>query len=274
MKLLFRSSRTALVLAVCLLPGTLLQQAVAENDCKLTSPDGRIVVSIQMPRSGSADRPTWSVAFRGKPILTGCELGLETADASDLLTGVRALKQSEKSVSERIPVLFGKSDHADNNFAEIRFSLESPRRQKLDIVFRAYNDAVALRYQLPKDAKHESITISDETTSFGVAGDPKAYAQYLENYKTSHEHNVTTVSCGNIPTNTLLDMPLTLSWADGTCAAITEASLRHYAGMSLMRASTDAAPVRLTCKLTPHPDGNKVVRPLPLETPWRVVVIE
>ena len=69
----------------------------------------------------------------------------------------------------------------------------------------------------------------------------------------------------------LLDLPLTVSWADGSCVAITEAALRQYAGMSLMRSTGEGA--ALIAQLTPRPDGTKVVRALPMRTPWRVVLV-
>jgi alpha-glucosidase len=241
--------------------------------CRLTSPDGKIEVSIRMPGQGSDERPIWSATFRGKLLLTDCELGLQTAEAGDLLTGVRVLRQHSRSADRRIRVLFGKADHAQDCFHESRFTLETPSHRQLDVVFRCYNDAVALRYELPGKPKNGLVTITDETTSFRVAGDPTAYAQYLESYTTSHEHNVTTLNYHDIRPDTLLDMPLTFWWADGTYVAITEASLRHYAGMSLMRAASNDSPPRLVCKLTPRPDGTKVVRPLPMLTPWRVALI-
>src|SRR5262249_35474388 len=71
----------------------------------------------------------------------------------------------------------------------------------------------------------------------------------------------------------LLDMPLTFAWKDGTCAALTEAALRHYAGMSLRRTSSPLERINLLCQLTPRSDGNKVMGPLPLRTPWRVLLI-
>lgn len=241
----------------------------------MASPDGRIEVVIEMPQPASTNRPQWSASFRGKSILTRCELGLEIADSGDITDGVKVRDVRERSVNQTIPVLFGKADHAEDSFHESRFLLETPRQRRFDVVFRAYNDAVAFRYELPKDERADSVTVNDETTSFVVAGDPTAYAQYLENYTTAHEHNVTRVSYTEIPPHTLMDMPLTLSWSDGVCAAITEASLRHYAGMSLMRLSAETATPRLVCKLTPRvgTNGVKVIRPLPMETPWRVVLV-
>ena len=58
-------------------------------------------------------------------------------------------------------------------------------------------------------------------------------------------------------------MPLTLAWKDGPCAAITEAALRHYAGMSLRSKGGPSGRVDLVCQLTPRPDGAKVVGPCP-----------
>src|SRR5258706_4935703 len=173
--------------------------SAAEVRRVLTSPDGRIQVSIQMPATNSAERPRWSATFRGSAILSGCGLGLQTAAAGELMAGVHVVREHHRSVDHRIPVLFGKSDHADDRFHETRFTLETPGRKRVDVVFRCYDDAIALCYELPNDSKQDSVTITDETTSFAMEGNPTAYAQYLENYTTSHEHNVTTVSCSFFP---------------------------------------------------------------------------
>lgn len=239
----------------------------------LSSPDGRIQVSLRMPSPGSTDRPEWSATLGAKPIVSGCRLGLQTKEDGELMAGVRVLRSSHRSQNKRIPVLFGKTDHAQDFFNETRYRLETPAHKRVEVVFRCYNDAVALRYELPGDPKGPPVAIIEETTSFGVEGDPTAYAQYLENYNTSHEHNVTVVRAANLPPAQLLDMPLTLSWDGGVCAAITEGSLQHYAGMSLRRTAGAAGPVNLVCQLTPLPNGTKVVRSSPVQTPWRVIMI-
>src|SRR5437763_967086 len=76
----------------------------------LTSPDGRIKVSVQMSSLGTLERPRWSATFQGKPILTECALGLQTANAGDLMVGARVLRQRNRWVDERVAVLFGKAD--------------------------------------------------------------------------------------------------------------------------------------------------------------------
>jgi alpha-glucosidase len=264
---------TCLSLLIGLLAAASVHAAPAGEVNALSSPDGRIRVSIRMPVPGSIESPRWSAAFRGEPILTECGLGLQTADGGDLMAGARVMQEQSRSVDVRLPVLFGKSNHAEDRFREIRYTLENPRHRRTDVVVRCYDDAIALRYELPGGEQAASVTITNETTSFRLVGDPVSFVQYLENYNTSHEHNVVPTRHGNIRRGVLLDMPLTFSWEDSTYAAITEASLRHYAGMSLMRPPGEESEDELVCQLTPRPDGTKVVRPLPMRTPWRVVLI-
>ncbi|HZO88483.1 MAG TPA: glycoside hydrolase family 97 protein [Chthonomonadaceae bacterium] len=239
----------------------------------LTSPDGRLSVQIQMPPPGSAQTPLWSATFQGKPLLTDCRLSLSVADEGDLLAGVRVRSERHRSADKRIRILFGKAAVARDRYREVRFSLETPRRRRVDVLFRCYDDALAFRYVVPKQKGMERLTVVEEGTSFGLAGNPRAYVQYLENYHTSHEHNVTTTPLRDVKADTLLDMPATFAFDDGTHMAITEAALRRYAGMSLMRPSQRGQKTELICRLTPRPDGTKVVRDLPMVTPWRVVMV-
>ena len=269
------SSRTAGI-AVRLFPilvsAAFATPALSQNSTDLSSPNGRIAVRIRTPEAGSAAAPTWTAAFMGRPTVSG-RLGLEAAGEGDLLSGVRASTVRRASVNQRIPVLYGKADHADNHYNEVRFAFENPKRRRIEVTFRCYDDALALRYDVPRQPGMKAITVTEETTSFLPAGDPTSYVQYLENYRTSHEHAVTTVPLSEIKSDTLLDMPATFSWPNGTYLAITEAALRRYAGMSLMRSAGTSADTALVCRLTPRPDGTKVMRELPMRTPWRVAMI-
>ena len=252
----------------------LLLPSVAGADVRaLGSPDGRIRVEVRLPQPGTNERPVWEASFRGKPVFSNCAVGLETVEGGELLAGVRIIEEQSRSVDETVTVRFGKSAVARDRFTERRWTLETQRGKRVGLVFRCYDDAVALRYELPIDAASKQIVISNESTSFGVAGEPTAWVQYLEDFKTSHEHEVTSVPWRDIRRGSLVDLPLTLTWPDDTSVAVTEASLRHYAGMALMRPAAGAPGDALVAQLTPRADGTKVVRSSPMHTPWRVALI-
>lgn len=263
------------------------QPVKAEPPYALHSPDSKIVVQISTPSKGSSEVPFWSATFHGKPALTHCRLSLEARGEGDLLAGVRVVRQRSRVNNRQVRVLFGKASVAQDNYREARFSFETPRKKRLEVVFRCYNDAIAFRYEVPAQEGLDEVVITEEGSSFTLAGNPTAYLQILENYRTSHEHNVTVRPLrqeeSNNPqffpqanpgalANALLDTPATFKFADGVHLAITEASLRRYAGMALMHPA-GSPDNTLVCKLTPRPDGTKVIRATPMETPWRVVLM-
>ncbi len=237
------------------------------RETTLWSPKGNIRVSVQFPDAGLKENPSWSATFEKKPFLSNCGLGLHLVQGGDLLKGAHLIGTASRSINERVDIPFGKADHGNNHFREESFEVETQGRERLRVVFRCFDDAIAFRYEL--GGSNRTVTIADEDSSFGVEGKPTAYIQVLENYTTSHEHPVATTPYADIRQGDLLDMPLTLTWEDGMAAAITEAGLRHYAGMALAK----SADGRLVSKLTPRKDGSKVIRPLPFQTPWRVVLV-
>src|SRR5436190_6755981 len=156
-----------LLLSIGLASPFLSSAAIVREDYLLESPDGSIKVSITFAGPDSTERPNWSARFLGTQILTNCSLGLQIANEGELTKGVRLQRERRRSVSKRIPVLFGKAAYANDHFNEMRFQLESLSHRKVDVIFRCYNDAIALRYELPQN-KAGLVTITDETTSFGV----------------------------------------------------------------------------------------------------------
>lgn len=247
--------------------------AVSGQEDTVASPDERLRVSLRWPEVGGRERPEWTVTFRGKTIVGGSTLGLDTADGGERLGGVRVLERRTRAVDERVPVLHGKADHAADRFREVRWVCEDAFRRRTEVVFRCYDDAVAFRYEILEGAATNVVTVVNEGTAFGLVGEPRAFVQYLENFRTSHEHEVVSVPWSEIRRGMLVDVPATFAWGDGTYAAITEAALRRYAGMSLMRGEGTGVGEALVAQLTPRADGTKAVRPLPMRTPWRVVLV-
>jgi alpha-glucosidase len=242
--------------------------AMQDPPTDLHSPNKDLTVTIETPNS-KLGSPTWSLhVSEGIEVASG-SLGLVIRGEGDWLAGAKLTQVLRRTHREKVPIPYGKAAFAENVFNELRLTFKSPKGRSLDIVFRAFDDAVAFRYEVPKQAGMEWVEIIDENSTFQLSGNHTAYVQYLEHHKTSHEHNVDATQLQNILANRLIDLPATFIRADGLCMAITEATLRSYAGMSLMR---EGAGSTLVSKLTPRPDGLKVVRRLPMDSPWRTVL--
>lgn len=262
------------IAALLALAGDLLPYGVPPlmTDYRLTSPNGLLSVKISTPARGVFTTPSWSATFRERPILSRCKLSLELAGIGDVFSGHRKVSVKSRSVDEKVRVLFGKAEVARNRFNESRLTFVGPGGIRTDAVFRAFDDAVAFRYEIQRQRGLDAIIVADEGTSFTLEGDPTSYVQYLEHHKTSHEHNVSTTPFDGIKRDTLIDLPATFAFSGGPYLSITEAALRNYAGMSLMLPSGTATN-ELSCKLTPRADGTKVVRETPMKTPWRVILV-
>jgi hypothetical protein len=66
--------------------------ARASEVYRLSSPNGQIQVVIEMPAAGSREQLRWSATFRGKQIAAACQLGLQSAEAGELMEGVRLVR--------------------------------------------------------------------------------------------------------------------------------------------------------------------------------------
>jgi alpha-glucosidase len=243
--------------------------APAASQWSLRSPDSRIRVELRLPVEVTPPSPEWSAWFGDTALLAGCRLQLVDAGRGDLLSAAEVTSTNERTHDQRIPVLFGKAEHARDHYRELRLALDGAAGVRVDVVFRCFDDAIAFRYEVPPQDGMRELRLEREGTTFRLTGDPTAWVQYLPHHKTSHEHRVTEVKANAIERGKLLDLPLTLAWPDGTHASITEAALRRYAGMSLVPDEDGA----LACALSPRADGTKVVGPLPLQSPWRVVLL-
>jgi alpha-glucosidase len=236
----------------------------------VASPDGRIEAQITSSRTGMG----FQIRFQGKDLLQG-ELGLRVGDA-DLLEKVSVKDRRRRESDSTYTVLFGKNNPVRDHFKELALDLqnESGPVRNFQIIFRVYDDGVAYRYSIPKQAGAGSIEITDEPGRFRFIGDPRMWPLYLTNYTTSHEGLYSAERFSSLATNRLMDVPLLAEFDNGTSVSIAQASLRNYAGLYLK--AEGAGPERwLRCALPPLPGQQeiKVRTGLPMSSPWRVFLI-
>ncbi|RYG41737.1 hypothetical protein EON79_20240, partial [bacterium] len=235
---------------------------------RIVSPDERIAATLDL----SEGKPSLSVAFQGRTLLAPGALGIDFADSGPLASGLRVTGVRESQRDSTWKSLTGKTSRVRDHYREATVALQEEKapRRRLEIVVRAYDDGVAFRYRIPKQAGWTDLAVREELTEFRPTGNPKAYALVLPNERTPYEEPYQTAPLRDLKEGALIGLPLMLSYVDGTALAFTEADLTDYPGIYL-RPTGGVLKGHLSPRLD---DSGLAVRgKLPKATPWRVLMV-
>ena len=257
-------TRLLLLLAAWLLTVS----AQAQKAYTLRSPDGQLTYTLRL----TPQAPVYAVGFHGKTVVEESPLGLVFRQGGAWGAGlqVAAAKATATDAFYTLPV--GKASRVRDHYRQLALDLQeaaAPGRL-VRLVVRAYDDGLAFRYEFPTQKNWASYVLTDENTTFRLAGDPQLLTLFRESYTTSHEGQYSHLPLSKVPADTLMDMPALAQYPGGPYLAITEANLRDYAGMYLARHHGV-----LTSRLSPLPGQTevKVQATLPHRSPWRVLLL-
>jgi alpha-glucosidase len=226
-------------------------------------------------------RPACDVAYR-RAAVASVELGLSFVGARPLHDDLRLVGVRRQTRDQTYSIPIGKASSARDHHHELAVTLEEtrPPRRRLQIIFRAFDDGVALRYLLEKQDALAAFVLSDELTQFTFPNDPTAHLLPLDSFTTSYEAYYKAGPVSQIGSVKLVALPMLLelrrgdSGGNSTWLAVTEANLRDHAGMYL--APVEGRTGAFAARLSPLPgrqDGAAVVGATPHASPWRVLMI-
>jgi len=223
-------------------------------DYTITSPSGNHVIGFAL----SKGVPSYSVSYRGTTILSDSRLSI-TLEGDDLAGGFQVDSTSTASKKGSwVPVVGSRSEYPDSyNERIIRLSETAGEKRKLHLAFRAYDEGVAYRYTIPKQASLESFTILSENSEFQFTDDHEVY---WDDYPQAEYSKVRLSAMGKNAIRPLLVE------TDSHYVAIAEAgSLEHYAPMMLNRNGENRLVTRFR--------RGTVSATSPMSTPWRVIMV-
>ena len=159
--------------------------------------------------------------------------------------------------------------------------------QRMNVVFRVFDDGVGFRYILPTVNKGERFCIQDELTEITLAHDAKAWS-----IPTNHtEYFEGIYNAELLSRKDTVCTPLTIEYEDSIYLAIHEAALEDYASINLTPVTPHlplgksegdsrsvtrgfaASPLTLRVALSPWQNGVKVYCQGETKSPWRTVII-
>lgn len=228
---------------------------VAQNNVTIISPDSSSNATLEISNGDLY----WSVQYQGKQVLQKSKLGIELEKnvLQKPFKGVNIHTHSKDTTW--IPV-WGKHSKIRNNYNEIVWSVQEAGALKrtLDIIVRAYNDGIALRYRLNGEG---TVVLNDDLTHFSFPEDFRCWSanEWRPNLETINLPDF----IGPVPISKFkgFSFPVTVEVAEDCYVAILEAGIYNIAKM--LPASANTTTIKSTHK--PSSVG------LPCETSWRVV---
>ena len=240
----------------------------AQQNLSISSPDGKLKFSLKV----TPENISYEVNYKQQPLVENSSLGFNF-DNGEFGSNLKVGKVRRKSIDETYELVVGKVSTARNHCNEMVVPLQekvSPGRL-INLVVRAFNDGIAFRYEFPEQEGWNSYVMYDEKTQFRLSGNPMALLMYLPGYINTHEGVYTHTGYDKIAKKRLIEMPVTLEFENGVFMSITEAAIRDYAGMYLVK-EKDA----FAGKLSPRLGQEKIkveINEFPHRTPWRVISV-
>ena len=236
---------------------------------RVSSPNG----AIDLQLSADSGRLTYSVTFRGRPVIESSPLGI-LVDGANLGEEVTLGKVESYHGNDRFP---SRGVHAEAvaRFRGVRIALA---QCILDV--RAFDDGIAFRWVVPGTGSR----VPDEATAFNLpVGSTVWYHDLNGHYEGTH----TRKDIAEVQAGEWAAPPLTFKLPDGGgYASITEAAVIDYAGMALQADGQRGFRVRLGHAQPPnHPftlrygdaEAARLAQPAAIEgritSPWRLVMI-
>lgn len=261
---------------------SLLLSAFFSNAQSVQSPSKEIKLDFKLAENG---KPTYSVTYKNKAVVLQSNLGIKLKEGGDLASGFSMDNVGNKSVNESWKPVLGEQSNIKNNYNELTIALsQKSTGRKMNIIFKAFDEGVAFRYEFPKQPNLNYFIISDEKSEFNLAGDHKTFwlpgdfdsqeYPYMEN-KLS-EINTDKIDLNNgiglksIAGKFVIQSPLMMKSADGLYINIFEAAVVNYPVMHL-----DLVPneYKLTSRLVPNAIGDKAYLQAPCVSPWRTIMV-
>ncbi|MBN2412477.1 glycoside hydrolase family 97 protein [candidate division KSB1 bacterium] len=245
----------------------------------LASPDSNIIINVEIkPKLEPypvGNRIYFSVLYKGQPVITDSPFGLDFKNMPPIARDLVVKDKKFSSTDLTWETVVGKSRAVVDRCNELVLFLQEtkPPQRLLNLVFRAYNDGAAFRYQLPEQAAFQDFKLTSERTEFHFAGDCDVWAANYGSYATHQETEFPRGKVSGIKPGDIIGCPLLVRVNENTWAALTEANLYDWAGLYFT--GTGYYPNAVVSTLSPRIDEPDVlvISKTPRFSPWRTIMI-
>ena len=246
-----------MITALFLVAASLLFASGCANEIvELKSPGGKVTAKLFVNDSG---RLTYNLKRGTSVVIKDSPMGI-TIDGTDLGQAVTFGRTKRRTVNERYPWR-GVKSQAVNHYNGITLTIaHNATGLTWTLQARIFDDGFAYRYIMPGQGKR---TVNREKTAWSLpAGSQIWYQTVTRHYEGVH----TKQNPEKIKKGTYMGFPVTVELPDGSYAAITEAALFNYSGMTLQATGSPL----LQGVFEDDPDGWELDGDI--HSPWRITM--
>ena len=248
----------------------------------IQSPSNAISVNFKLIGNS---QPSYSVNYKDKAVVLESALGIKLKDKPALDANFEIVDSKTSTFNESWKPVLGEQSNILNHYNELIISLiQKETKVKINIIFRAFDEGVAFRYDFPKQAALNYFVISDEVTQFNLTDNHKVFwipgdfdtNEYAYNETKFSEIDNTKIDLNNgigvksIPGKYVVQSPLMMKSATGLYLNIFEAAVVNYPVMHL---NVDVLNYKLNAQLVPNAMGDKAFLQTPCVSPWRTIMV-
>jgi len=254
-----------------------------EENLNVTSPKGKVEINFFLKDGGSA---AYTVKYNNNIVIDTSTLGFDFKGQVSIGTDMKIIGSKAHTFNETWEMPWGEQHEVVNNYNELIVNLQENKEPNrlMNIIFKAYDDGIGFRYELPGQDKLDTLIITDENTQFNLTGDHKVW--WIPGDWDIYEHLYSTTKFSEI--NALVDKykvdlaqtsipqnavstPVTMKTDNGIYLSFHEANLTDYSGMTL---KIDKENLLMQSELVGSERTTyKVKRAVPFNTPWRTIQI-
>lgn len=234
-----------------------------QESLNVSSPSNSVNIQFGLTDSG---KPYYLSQYKNKSVTDTSYLGIVT-DQGDLSNQLKIVKYDTSSLDNTWEQPWGEQRYIRNYYKQLKVTLASESNITFDIIFRAYDDGIAYRYNFPEQTTLGKFAVLDEKSEFKMTDNHPSWS--IPAYKGNrYEYIYQKKSISELDS---VHTPFTVEATNGLFYHIHEAALYDYASMVLKYTGNNT----LACDLVPisKMDGTKAYLETPFKTPWRTLQI-
>lgn len=261
--------------------------SIAQKNMSVVSPNGKLKVDITVGKVLE-----YSVTHQSDIMVSKSPISMRLTDGSGFGINPTLKGTTMANVNKVIDAVIYKKNKIIDNYNELTLKFNG----NYYVIFRAYNDGIAYRFQ--SDIK-KPFEVESEQAVFNFPENQKAYVPYVNKYggdnstfekqfQNSFENVYKYISLSEWSSHQLAFLPLVVEGKNGKKVCITESDLFNYPGMYL---NNNDASNTLKGVFAPYPKelkqgGHNLLQALVQTTekyiakcegktsfPWRVIVV-